>query len=247
MNSLELTNVSKSYDNLHVLQNISLQIHPGEFVSLIGPSGCGKSTLLRLIAGIDEPTGGEVAIDEKNIFARRGKMSYMPQKPSLLPWRTVEENVVLGMDIKKVSREKSLKQARTLLADFGLADFAGVYPSTLSGGMSQKIALLRTVLFSQKVLLLDESFGSLDALTRLSMQVWLLSLWKKYRSSVLFVTHDIREAILLSDSILVMSQRPGKIITDISVDLPRPRTREHLASKKAIHLEQKLLKLLVNE
>ncbi len=245
--ALLLKDISKSFGNLEVLRDIRLNIHPGQFVSLIGPSGCGKSTLLRLLAGIEEVTFGSISLDGKRVTNAKGKVGYMPQAPSLLPWRTVEENVILGLDIKSVSRKIALQKARKLLSEFGLSEFSRVYPSVLSGGMAQKVALLRTILFNNSLLLLDEPFGALDGLTRLSLQFWLLDLWQKHRSTALFVTHDIREAILLSDRVLVMSERPGKIIADLPINLPRPRKREHLIRNSALQIEQELFNFLISK
>jgi NitT/TauT family transport system ATP-binding protein len=232
---------------LETLDAIDLTVNTGEFVSLIGPSGCGKSTLFNIVAGVDEPTSGLVAIDGDASGRRAGKTGYMPQQPLLLPWRTVEENVLLGQDIRHISRKQSQREARELLKRFGLADFAGNYPPTLSGGMRQRVALLRTVLFNSSFLLLDEPFGALDALTRLSLQMWLLDVWQMFHSSVLFITHDVREAILLSDRIYVLSARPAHVVCVVTVDLPRPRRSEHLALEQAVQLEQELIALLMKE
>src|SRR5260370_5156424 len=176
---------------------------------------------------------------------RTGKAGYMPQQPLLLPWRTVEENVMLGLDVRHLPRKQAQLEAHELLKRFGLLDFAGNYPATLSGGMRQRVALLRTVLFNADFLLLDEPFGALDALTRLSCQVWLLDLWHEFHSSVLFITHDVREAILLSDRVYVLSARPARVLRVVDIDLPRPRQPEHLALPQAVQLEQDLMPLLL--
>jgi ABC-type nitrate/sulfonate/bicarbonate transport system ATPase subunit len=171
----------------------------------------------------------------------------MLQQPLLLPWRTVEENVMLGLDVRRVPRTQAQQRAYELLKRFGLVEFAQHYPATLSGGMRQRVALLRTVLFNHEFLLLDEPLGALDALTRLSLQMWLQDLWQSFHSSVLFITHDVREAILLSDRIYVLSARPAQVVKVIDVDLPRPRRQEHLTQEKAIKLEQELIELLMKE
>lgn len=232
---------------LDVLASIDLAIATGEFVSLIGPSGCGKSTLFNIIAGVEQPTSGMIAIDGDAENVRTGKTGYMPQQPLLLPWRTVEENVMLGLDVRHVPRKKARYEANELLKHFGLAEFAHNYPSTLSGGMRQRVALLRTVLFNRSFLLLDEPFGALDALTRLACQIWLLDLWQEFHSSVLFVTHDVREAMLLSDRIYVLSARPARVLRIVDVDLPRPRQPQQLALEQAVQLEQELMSLLLKE
>jgi len=253
MESLKLSvqGVTKTYRDgrklVEALAPIDLTVADGEFVTLIGPSGCGKSTLFNIVAGVDEPTSGTIAIDGKASGKRTGSSGYMPQQPLLLPWRTVEENVMLGLDVRHVPRKKAQHDALELLKRFGLADFAQNYPATLSGGMRQRVALLRTVLFDSSFLLLDEPFGALDALTRLSLQMWLLDLWQSLHASVLFVTHDVREALLLSDRIYVLSARPARVLRVVDVDLPRPRRQEHLAFEPAVRLEQELLSQLLQE
>ena len=233
--------------SLETLASIDLVVNLGEFVTVIGPSGGGKSTLFNIVAGVDQPSSGVVAIDGDATGVRAGKSGYMPQQPLLLPWRTVEENVMLGLDVRRVPRKKAHQEAQELLKRFGLAEFAHNYPATLSGGMRQRVALLRTVLFNSSFLLLDEPFGALDALTRLSLQMWLLELWQTFHSSVLFITHDVREAILLSDRIYVLSSRPARVLRVVEVDLPRPRRSEHLALEPAVRLEQELVALLMKE
>lgn len=248
---LLLQGVTKSFRQgrqaLATLDAVDLEVAQGEFVSLIGPSGCGKSTLFTIIAGLERPDAGELAIDGDRDSQRTGKAGYMPQQPLLLPWRTVEENVMLGLDVRRVPRVKAREQARELLKHFGLADFAQHYPATLSGGMRQRVALLRTVLFNSQFLLLDEPFGALDALTRLACQMWLLDLWQEVHASVLFITHDVREAILLSDRIYVLSARPARVLMVADVPLERPRRAELLSDTRAIDLEQELVSLLLKE
>ncbi|MBV9617357.1 MAG: ABC transporter ATP-binding protein [Ktedonobacteraceae bacterium] len=248
---LTVQDVTKVYRDgrrsLEVLKPIDLTVGNGEFVTMIGPSGCGKSTLFNMIAGVDEPSTGSIAIDGEAGTTRAGRCGYMLQQPLLLPWRTVEENVMLGLDVRHVPRKQALEQAHELLKRFGLAEFAHTYPATLSGGMRQRVALLRTVLFNASFLLLDEPLGALDALTRMSLQMWLLDLWQSLHASVLFITHDVREAILLSDRIYVLSARPAQILRVVEVDLPRPRLQEHLAWEHSVKLEQELVTLLMKE
>ena len=243
--------VTKVYRNgrrsLEAIASIDLAVAVGEFVSVIGPSGCGKSTLFNIIAGVEKASSGLIAIDGEADVVRAGKSGYMPQQPLLLPWRTVEENVMLGLDVRRVPRKKAQQGAYELLKRFGLADFAQHYPATLSGGMRQRVALLRTVLFNRNFLLLDEPFGALDALTRLSSQMWLLDLWQEFHASVLFITHDVREAIFLSDRIYVLSARPARVLRMVEVDLPRPRRPEQLALEPSVQLEQELVTLLLKE
>lgn len=248
---LVVQDVTKVYYDGHsmleALAPINLTVAPGEFVTVIGPSGCGKSTLFNMIAGVDEPSSGSISLDGNSTGTRQGQTGYMLQQPLLLPWRTVVENVMLGLDIRHVPRSKALHDALALLEHFGLAEFAHAYPAVLSGGMRQRVALLRTVLFNASFLLLDEPFGALDALTRLSLQMWLLDLWQTFSSSVLFITHDVREAILLSDSIYVLSARPGRVLRVATVDLPRPRRQEHLTLERSLRLEAELVQMLMKE
>jgi len=248
---LLLQGVSKSFRQgqqaLATLDGVDLEVAQGEFVSLIGPSGCGKSTLFTIIAGLEQPDSGELRIDGTPGFLRTGQAGYMPQQPLLLPWRTVEENVMLGLDVRRVPRKTAREQASELLKRFGLAEFAQHYPATLSGGMRQRVALLRTVLFNSQFLLLDEPFGALDALTRLACQMWLLDLWQGVSASVLFITHDVREAILLSDRIYVLSARPARVLRVAEVPLERPRYAELLGEARAIELERELVALLIKE
>jgi NitT/TauT family transport system ATP-binding protein len=232
---------------LETLTAIDLEVAQGEFVSLLGPSGCGKSTLFNLIAGLEQQDSGSLTIDGVVNGRRTGQCGYMPQQPLLLPWRTVEENVLLGLDVRRVPRQQARVQAHELLKRFGLAEFAENYPATLSGGMRQRVALLRTVLFNDHFLLLDEPFGALDALTRLACQVWLLDLWQQVHASVLFITHDVREAILLSDRVYVLSARPARVLRVADVPLSRPRRAAQLSEPQAVQLEQDLVALLIKE
>lgn len=204
---LVIKNLSKKFYLINnktvlALKNFNLTVFPSEFVSIIGPSGCGKTTLFNIISGIDKETSGTISFDGNIEKSRRGKFGYMFQEPLLLPWRTIEENLVLGLDIRRISRKISLEKARALLKEFNLEKYADQYPSSLSGGMKQKVALLRTLLFNDTFLLLDEPFGALDQITRNGLQLWLKKVLKKFRTTTLFITHDIREAKILSDRII---------------------------------------------
>jgi putative hydroxymethylpyrimidine transport system ATP-binding protein len=223
---LSLQRVYKTFNGerpVQALAEISFDIRQGEFVSLIGQSGSGKSTLCNLIAGLLTPDSGEIRLDGRLINGQTGHVGYMPQRDLLMPWRTVLQNVVLGAEIARQPLEQARQRARALLPLFGLEGFANAYPRQLSGGMRQRAALLRTILMERPLLLLDEPFGALDALTRREMQNWLLTVWAQLQPTVLFVTHDVREATLLSDRILVLSARPGRLIADVPIALPRPR------------------------
>lgn len=222
---------------VQALVGANLRVRRGEFISLIGPSGCGKSTLFNLIAGLDEPTAGSILMDGIERNGQQGLVGYMLQKDLLLPWRTVLDNVVLGLEISGVKRSEAYEIAKPLLETYGLGSFMHRYPRQLSGGMKQRAALLRTILFNRDVILLDEPFGALDAQTREHMQEWLLDLWDDFKKTVLFVTHDIDEAIYLSDRVFVMSARPGRIVAEIPINLDRPRHPSIVTSDEFIALK----------
>lgn len=213
---VEINQLSKSFPTEEgerkVLDNINFHVNMGEFVSVIGPSGCGKSTLLHIIAGIDEADSGEVKINGTANSPRLGHIGYMQQKDLLLPWRTVLDNVILGLELKGVAKLEARQKALEHIETFGLRGFENQYPFVLSGGMRQRASFLRSVLLHQEVMLLDEPFGALDALTRHQMQEWLVNLWRKLGNTIILVTHDTDEALLLSDKIYVMSKRPAKIV-----------------------------------
>jgi ABC-type nitrate/sulfonate/bicarbonate transport system ATPase subunit len=212
---------------LLALDGVSLTVGEGEFVALIGPSGSGKSTLLDIVAGLIEPDVGEVRLGGLMlpVAARLGRSAYMRQRDLLLPWRTAIGNAALALEAAGVPRRRAVAAARERLAEFGLAGFGDAYPAQLSGGMRQRVAFLRTMLADRPLLLLDEPFGALDALTRAEMQAWLLDRWERDRRSVLLVTHDVEEAILLGDRVVVLSPAPGTVRHVEPIPLPRPRRR----------------------
>jgi ABC-type nitrate/sulfonate/bicarbonate transport system ATPase subunit len=228
----------------HALAPVTLAIPQGRFVSLIGPSGCGKSTIFNIIAGLLEPTGGRVIIDGVDATGTIGRVGYMLQKDLLLPWRNVLDNVILGMEIQGVPLAEARARALPLLQRYGLSGFEYLYPNSLSGGMRQRAALLRTLLFDTDVILLDEPFGALDAQTKLQMQEWLMRLWSDFGKTVLFVTHDVEEAIYLSDEVHVMGTRPGRIIETLPVALPRPRIRTSALTPEFLAIKERCLGLL---
>lgn len=233
---LALDNVSASYveggETLLALSGISFEIADGEFVALIGPSGSGKSTLLDIVSGLFPETGGAVAIGgaPRSLDDRLGQSAYMRQRDLLLPWRSALGNAALALEIHGVPKREAMARAAERFPAFGLAGFENAWPGQLSGGMRQRVAFLRTMLAERPLLLLDEPFGSLDALNRVAMQAWLLDLWETERRSVLLVTHDVDEAIFLADRVIVLSSRPGTIVHVESISLPRPRHRSVLAS-----------------
>ncbi len=224
---IELVNISKSFHGdgkvVPAVDGINLSVQPGEFITILGPSGSGKSTLFNLIAGLLEPDTGEICINGNHCTDRIGMVGYMPQRDLLLPWRSVMDNVVLAQDVREVPREESYIRAQELLPLFGLEGFEQAYPSALSGGMRQRAALLRTLLTDRDILLLDEPFGALDALTRRELQDWLLEVWRHFSQTVVFVTHDVEEALYLGDRVIVLSARPGRVVHELKVELPRPR------------------------
>jgi ABC-type nitrate/sulfonate/bicarbonate transport system ATPase subunit len=227
------------------LDSVHIDVPPGSFVSLLGPSGCGKSTLFSIIAGLEPPTTGQVLIDGQDCTGEQGLVGYMLQKDLLLPWRTVLGNVVLALEVRGVRRREAAQLARPLLDQYGLGDFIDSYPAQLSGGMRQRVALLRTLLFHRPVILLDEPFGALDAQTREQMQSWLLDIHADFTKTVVFVTHDIDEAVYLSDTIYVLSGRPGRVIAELSVPLGRPRQPSDITSAEFIAVKEQARSLLV--
>jgi ABC-type nitrate/sulfonate/bicarbonate transport system ATPase subunit/ABC-type nitrate/sulfonate/bicarbonate transport system permease component len=248
---LEVKGLSKSFTlndaELAALTEVSIYANDGEFVSIIGPSGCGKSTLFNIIAGLIEPSTGEVAIDVVSSSTRACAVGYMPQKDLLLPWRTVLDNAILGLELEGVAKAEARRQALAHMEEFGLAGFENSYPYMLSGGMRQRAAFLRTLLSNKEVLLLDEPFGALDALTRTEMQEWLLRVWETHRKTVLFVTHDVDEAIFLSDRVYLMTARPGRVKLELVVGLPRPRSADMVTSPEHTRLKAQILAALREE
>lgn len=229
MTTLSIQNMSKSFDGELILDDLSIQVGEGEFVSILGPSGSGKSTLFHVIGGLFAPDSGDIKLDGRSINGRRGSISYMPQSPSLLPWRTVIENVMLGQELHG-KRDKEM--AMGMIERAGLKGYEDAYPEDLSGGMKQRVAFIRALVSPQSFLCLDEPFSALDEFTRLDMQRWLLSIWEEDLSSVLFVTHNIDEALFLSDRIIVLSTRPARVQKEFKVPFPRPRDKEILLTEE---------------
>ena len=248
---IELQAVGKEFRvdgaTLPVLEDVSLSVSAGEFVSLIGPSGCGKSTLLNIIAGLEEPTSGNISFDGRPATGRPGAVGYMHQKDLLLPWRTVLDNAILGLEIQGVGRAEARRRALDVAEQFGLKGFESSYPHLLSGGMRQRAAFLRTALANQEIILLDEPFGALDALTRANMQEWLLRQWESWGKTVVLVTHDVDEALLLSDRVYVMTPRPARLKAVLAVDLPRPRSYEMITDDAFVRMKAELLRSLRTE
>lgn len=223
---------------------VDISLRPNDFVSLIGPSGCGKSTLFNIVAGLLVPDVGIVALDGADILGRPGSVAYMMQRDLLLPWRTVLENVTLGPELAGKPLAQSKETARNLLHRFGLEGFEHAYPATLSGGMRQRAALLRTILCQRPVILLDEPFGALDALTRAAMHEWLLGIQREFQRTMILITHDPDEAVFLSDRVYVATQRPMRIAGTVDVDLPAPRQREATTTSAFLECKRAVLALL---
>jgi len=249
---IKLQSISKSFSidgkKKLVLDGINLTVTKGEFVSIIGPSGCGKTTLLNVIGGLEEPNEGVIEIEDVPSDRRLGRIGYMQQKDLLFPWRTVLNNTILGLEMQGVARKDARQKALELTDTFGLKGFEKQYPFVLSGGMRQRAAFLRTMLLGEDVILLDEPFGSLDALTRSKMQEWLMNLWQSLKKTIILVTHDIDEALLLSDRIYVLTARPAKVRTVLNVTLPRPRHYHKTVAQPAfLRMKARLLASLHKE
>ncbi|MDZ5470493.1 ABC transporter ATP-binding protein [Bacillus sp. 31A1R] len=239
MNVLTVHNLSKKFDHQVVIENLNLAIKEGEFVSILGPSGSGKSTFFNLVGGILAPDSGSILLNGETINGKRGFISYMPQTPSLFPWRTILQNVLLGQELHgKTDKEKAIH----MLNKAGLGDYLSAYPDELSGGMKQRAAFIRALLSPGSIICLDEPFSALDELTRHEMQNWLLSILDDYRKTVLFVTHNIEEALYLSDRILILSDKPASVVKEVIVPFTRPREESLLLEedffkwKRDIHL-----------
>jgi ABC-type nitrate/sulfonate/bicarbonate transport system ATPase subunit len=245
---LRLENLSKTFStdsgDFVALAPTALDIPAGRFVSLIGPSGCGKTTIFNIVAGLLPPTTGRVLIDGEDATGFIGQVGYMLQKDLLLPWRTVLDNVALGMEIKGIPLKEARERALPLIQRYGLGGFEHQHPSALSGGMRQRAALLRTLLIDMDVILLDEPFGALDAQTKSKLQEWLLGLFADFGRTVVFVTHDVEEAIFLSDEIHVMASKPGRIVETLPIDLPRPRDRSVVTTPRFMAMKKYCLDLL---
>jgi ABC-type nitrate/sulfonate/bicarbonate transport system ATPase subunit len=229
---------------VEALAGVDLSVAPGEFVALVGPSGCGKSTLFNVVAGLELPSAGDVLVGGRSVAGRPGSAAYMPQRDLLLPWLTVLDNAALPLELAGRPRDDARREAVEHFPRFGLAGFERSWPRHLSGGMRQRAALLRTYLVKRDLLLLDEPFGALDALTRAGMQEWLLDVWGESRRAVLFVTHDVEEALFLADRIYVMSPRPGRIVAEIAVPFVRPRDLRLLGDPAFARAKAELLALL---
>jgi ABC-type nitrate/sulfonate/bicarbonate transport system ATPase subunit len=239
--TIHVDNVSKAFGTLEVLKQVNIRLEQGEFAAIVGPSGCGKSTVLRMIAGLETATTGVVTANAKPIQAPDPSRVLIFQEHALYPWRTVEQNVGFGLELAGMSKTERKQKSDAMLEKVGLAGFQKYYPHQLSGGMRQRASIARALVMDPEVLLLDEPFGALDAITKITMQNELIRLWEGTGKTVLLITHDIDEAIYLADTIYVMSPRPGRIIETIRSTMPRPRNRN---GAEFVQLREQIMKHL---
>lgn len=244
MAELKVTDVALSFEGKNIIEDISIELHAGELVSLLGASGGGKTTLFNVISGLYTPDKGKVEINGVDVTGKPGNVSYMLQKDMLLPYKTVEDNVALPLIIKGEKKKAAREKVGQHFAEFGLEGTQKKYPHQLSGGMRQRAALLRTYMFSKEVALLDEPFSALDTMTKSEMHKWYLEVMDKIKLSTLFITHDIDEAILLSDRIYLLTGAPGKITEEIVITEPRPRKQEFTLTEEFLEYKKKILSLL---
>jgi len=244
---LQIRNLSKNFKTngkkLHVLDNISFNVQEGEFLSVVGPSGCGKTTLIRIIAGLEKPISGEVILDDRRIKSPSKKIGYVPQEFSLFPWKTVKKNIGFGLKLQGVEKDQYERKISELLELIGLGDFKDYYPKDLSGGMRQKVAIARALAIDQTLLLLDEPLISIDAQNRNKLQDDLSEIWKKSKRTIIFITHNIDEAVYLSDRVIILSELPSSVkeIINIPLDRPRDRTQQNFVS-----IRKNILQILLN-
>lgn len=243
MNLLSVSNLSKQFGDNKVLKNINIEVEKGEFLSILGPSGSGKSTLFQIIGGLTTPDSGSIILEGQEINGKRGFISYMPQTPSLLPWRTILQNVLLGQELHG---KKDKQLALDMLERAGLGSYTNSYPHELSGGMKQRAAFIRALLSPQSVICLDEPFSALDEFTRLSMQEWLLSIWEEYRKTIIFVTHNIDEALFLSDRIVVFSNKPATVKAEFKLPFPRPHSESILFDERFLFVKKRIFEEISN-
>jgi NitT/TauT family transport system ATP-binding protein len=245
--SIEVKNIYKSFkskknDQLSVLENINLTINDGELICLLGPSGCGKTTLLRLIAGLEQPTSGEIVANGEVVKKPSGDRAVIFQQYSLFPWLTVLQNVTFGLEMtNKGSKAENVAAAERYLESVGLIDFKDSYPHELSGGMKQRVAIIRSLLNHSPILLMDEPFSAVDMQNRHSLQEQLIGVWKRFENTIVFVTHDVDEAVYLADKIVILDKNPGRIAKIVEVDIERPRKRE---SPEFIALQESIVEQL---
>lgn len=244
LEKIAFSRVHFSYGSKPILADFDLLVGAGEFVSLVGPSGIGKSTLFQLLAGLLQPGSGEIRLDGSSTQQRLGRIGYMPQRDSLMAWRTVVENAALPLEIQGVPAREAQERARTELPRYGLAEWADAYPAQLSGGMRQRVSFLRAVLHGADTMLLDEPFGALDGITRMEMQEWLLAMWQQTRTTMLMITHDIDEAILMADRVILLTGTPITKPVELPVSIVRPRAASSRNQPAFLELREQIWELL---
>lgn len=241
---LEVKNLSKTYDNngkvTEVINNLALEVSDKQFVAFVGPSGCGKTTLLKIIAGLLEPTNGKVILDNEIVSEPNKERGMVFQNFTLFPWLTVKENISFGLKIRNIDEKEKNKIVEHYLRITDLSDFVDFYPKSLSGGMQQRVAIARTLANNPKILLMDEPFGSLDSQTRSAMQEFLTKLWEAEQKTILFVTHDVEEAIFLADKVILLTTRPAKIKKEYDINFSRPRLHNLKFSEEFFKLEREI-------
>jgi NitT/TauT family transport system ATP-binding protein len=249
VSGIAATDVSMVFETrrgrVHAIDHVTLEIPDAHFACIVGASGCGKSTLLNVMGGLVRPTSGSVHVDGREIHGPGTDRGMVFQSYTLFPWLRVRENVEFGPTLKRMPKDERRRISARLLEEMGLAEFAHAYPKELSGGMKQRVAIARALANDPKVLLMDEPFGALDALTRAAAQRFLTEIWEQHRRTIAFVTHDIDEAIFLGDTVFVMTPRPGRLREVIPVEIPRPRTLESLATERFGELKRQILELIV--
>lgn len=243
---LKFKNVDFRYtgDSENIITDLSFNVKEGELVSIIGASGCGKSTIFRLINGLEKPCKGEILVNGFSVSAIKNYCAYMPQKDLLYPWRTIEENVRLPMEIQKADKRQMSEKSAKILKEVGLYDYRDRFPKDLSGGMKQRVSFARALLAGGELLLLDEPFSALDSLTKISLQQWLLEEWSRLRKTIVFVTHDVEEAIFLSKRIFVIKDQPITYFDEYEIPLDYPRSRDDLKKTEVTELKEKIIKEL---
>ena len=245
---LKVNKLTKNFQNggkiTEVIKNISFNIKKGDFVSFVGPSGCGKTTLLKIISGLIDKDKGEIFVNDKKVTKVHKDIGMVFQDFSLFPWLSIKKNIAFGLKLKNTSQEKIKKTVSHYLGITGLKDFADAFPNSLSGGMKQRVAIARTLANDPQLILMDEPFGSLDNLTRSSMQEFLTNIWEKEHKTIIFVTHDIEEAIFLGDKVFVLSKRPAEIIQELKVPFERPRLHDLKSKQEFFEFKNEIAKLL---
>jgi NitT/TauT family transport system ATP-binding protein len=249
---ITVENLTKIYNQhtaeaVTALEDIDLEISDNEFVSIVGPSGCGKSTLLKIVAGLIETTSGSVRVMGTDVTGPTQETGLVFQDPSLFPWRTVMRNASFGLEVMGADKEQRQRKAQEMLDLVGLGGFENAYPEELSGGMKQRVNLARTLATDPEILLMDEPFGALDEQTRMFMGQELLRIWKETNQTIVFVTHSLQESVLLSDRVAVMSNRPGKILHTVDVDLPRPRETDIIENKRFTEIQSEIWSIIEDE